>query len=266
LNKAVTVSSVDYTGNAGSNAVDGSTATRWSSAYSDPQWIMVDLGSNYNISEIDLNWQTACGYNYLIQTSTDDVTWTTQTTVTGNTTVGLVQYPYSTQPTARYVRMYGTQRATAWGYSLWEISVYGTATTTSTTPATTGFAAWQAQYFTTAELADPTISGATADPYGSGVPNLLAYALRLNPATARPSDVPHAKVVGGHLALMYLAPAAIKDITWVVEVSSDLQTWNSGPGYTQVTSNMSGSAGNVITVQDILTGRQFMRLRVTQNP
>ena len=125
LNKPVTVSSIDGPGNAGANAVDGNTTTRWSSAYSDPQWIVVDFGATHTINEIDLNWETACGKNYLIQTSTDDVNWTTQTTVTGNTTTGLLQYPYATPPSARYVRMYGTARATQWGYSLWELTVYG---------------------------------------------------------------------------------------------------------------------------------------------
>jgi hypothetical protein len=125
LNKTVTVSSIDGPANAAANAVDGNTTTRWSSAYSDPQWIQVDLGATYSISEIDLNWEAACGKNYLIQTSTDGTNWTTQNTVTGNTTSGLVTYPYATPPSARYVRMYGTARATAWGYSLWEFSVYG---------------------------------------------------------------------------------------------------------------------------------------------
>jgi len=125
LNQPVTVSSTDSPSDAGPNAVDGNPATRWSSAYSDPQWIVVDLGAIHTINEIDLNWETACGQNYLIQTSTDDVNWTTQTTVTGNTTTGLLQYPYATPPSARYVRMYGTARATQWGYSLWEFSVYG---------------------------------------------------------------------------------------------------------------------------------------------
>ena len=125
LTKTVTVSSTESTSLGGANAVDGSTTTRWSSAYSDPQWIEVDLGNTYSISEIDLNWQTACGKNYLIQTSTDGVNWTTQTTVTGNTTSGLLTYPYATPPSARYVRMYGTARATQYGYSLWELTVYG---------------------------------------------------------------------------------------------------------------------------------------------
>jgi poly(3-hydroxybutyrate) depolymerase len=135
LNCPVTVSSVDSAGNAGANAVDGNTTTRWSSAYSDPQWIVVDLGSDYAISEIDLDWETACGKNYQIQTSTDDVNWSVQTNVTGNTATGLLQYPYANPPTARYVRMYGTARATSWGYSLYELYVYGTSTSTPT-PAT----------------------------------------------------------------------------------------------------------------------------------
>ena len=125
LHKKVTVSSTDSAQHAGANAVDGNTSTRWSSAYSDPQWIEVDLGANHAISEIDLNWEAACGKNYQIQTSNDGVNWTTRTTVTGNTTSGLLKYPYATQPSARYVRMYGTARATKKGYSLWELSVYG---------------------------------------------------------------------------------------------------------------------------------------------
>jgi hypothetical protein len=136
LGKPVTVSSSDSTGNAAANAVDGNPLTRWSSAYSDPQWIVVDLGADYQISEIDLNWETACGANYLIQTSTDDINWTTQNNVTGNTTTGLIQYPYSTPIYGRYVRMYGTARATTWGYSLWELAVYSNGTTVTTPPPT----------------------------------------------------------------------------------------------------------------------------------
>jgi hypothetical protein len=118
-------------------------------------------------------------------------------------------------------------------------------------------------------LADPTISGATADPYGSGVPNLLAYALRLNPATARPTDVPTPAISNGHLTVTYVVPASITDIAYIVEVSSDLMTWNSGTGYTQVTSTVASASGNTITIQDTLpttTQKRFMRLRVTQLP
>ena len=118
-------------------------------------------------------------------------------------------------------------------------------------------------------MADPTISGATADPYGSGIPNLLAYALELNPATARPQDVPNAVASGGHLSITYFWPNATPDITFVVEVSTDLQTWNTGSGYIQQTANVASATGHTITIQDTLpatTGRRFMRLRVTQIP
>ncbi|MBY0424798.1 MAG: hypothetical protein K2Q22_04100, partial [Cytophagales bacterium] len=45
LNKSVSVSSTEAgSANVAARAVDGRAATRWSSAYADPQWISVDLG------------------------------------------------------------------------------------------------------------------------------------------------------------------------------------------------------------------------------
>jgi hypothetical protein len=137
----------------------------------------------------------------------------------------------------------------------------------STTPS--NFGSWQSQYFTAAQLADSTVSGATADPYGSGVPNLLAYALQLNPATAQLTNVPTPAISNGHLTMTYFVPASITDVSYIPEVSTDLITWNSGAGYTQVISNVAGAGGNTITVQDTLpttTQKRFMHLRVTQLP
>jgi hypothetical protein len=160
LNQPVTVSSTDVPQNAAANAVDGNPTTRWSSGYSDPQWIVVDLGADYAISEVDLTWETACGLNYLIQTSLDDVNWTTVSTVTGNTSTGLLQYPYSNPTVGRYVRMYGTARATQWGYSLWEFAVYGTPAATQTPPVATNLALNQT--VTVSSTDSPGNSGANA--------------------------------------------------------------------------------------------------------
>jgi hypothetical protein len=143
-----------------------------------------------------------------------------------------------------------------------------TVTITTPAPTTTSFATWQQQNFTADQLNDAAISGPTADPYGSGVPNLLAYALQLNPATAKPTDVPSPVISNGHLSVTYFDPTAITDVTYIVEVSTDLQTWNSGPGYTAVVTTVPGVGGNTITVQDTLPAtnlKHFMRLRVTQN-
>src|SRR6266487_1090439 len=69
--KPATASSLQSSSYPASNAVDGSPSTRWSSAYSDPQWIRVDLGSTYVISEVKLTWEAAYGKAYLIQVSAD---------------------------------------------------------------------------------------------------------------------------------------------------------------------------------------------------
>jgi len=147
------------------------------------------------------------------------------------------------------------------------VTTPGVSVASSSSAAT--FVAWQSTYFTPAQLADPTFSGPSADPYGSGVPNLLAYALQLNPATAQLTNVPTPVSSGGHLSITYVVPTAITDINYIVEVSSDLMTWNSGANYTQVISNVAGSNGNTVTVQETLPAtvpKHYMRLRVTQVP
>jgi beta-galactosidase len=125
LNKPVTVSSVENASYAGSNAVDGNGGTRWSSAFSDPQWIYVDLQATYDISRVKLNWEPAYAKSYQIQVSSNAVNWATiYSTTTGG---GGIEDLTGLSGTGRYVRMYGTVRATAYGYSLWELEVYGTA-------------------------------------------------------------------------------------------------------------------------------------------
>src|SRR5258708_27459422 len=58
LNKTATASSVTGT-NTANFAVDGNGGTRWESAYSDPQWIQVDLGSRPGIRHVRKEWRTA---------------------------------------------------------------------------------------------------------------------------------------------------------------------------------------------------------------
>src|SRR5579859_6885731 len=129
LNKPATASSVTGA-NTASLAVDGNLGSRWESLYSDPQWIQVDLGSTMSICKVVLNWETAYGKAYQIQTSNDATNWTPiySTTASPGGTETL-----SVSGSGRYVRMNGTARATQWGYSLWEFSVYsGTSAATST--------------------------------------------------------------------------------------------------------------------------------------
>ncbi|GAB6916060.1 discoidin domain-containing protein [Streptomyces drozdowiczii] len=121
--KTVTTSSQESAGTPATAAVDGDNGTRWSSAFSDPQWIKVDLGTSASVSQIALRWEAAYAKSYKIEFSTDNSTWSTAYSTTtgpgGNETLNV-------SGTARYVRLTGTARATGYGYSLWEFQVFGT--------------------------------------------------------------------------------------------------------------------------------------------
>ncbi|MGP4103340.1 discoidin domain-containing protein [Nonomuraea sp. KM90] len=121
--KQATASSVEGAAYGAAAAVDGDlTGTRWSSSFSDPQWLQVDLGAPATINRVVLVWESAYARAFRIQTSGDGTTWTdayTTTTGTGGTQT------LDVTGTGRYIRMYGTTRATGYGYSLWEMQIYG---------------------------------------------------------------------------------------------------------------------------------------------
>ncbi len=122
LNKAATASSVEDDDKTPAMAFDGNASTRWSSHYSDPQWISVDLGEVTEIGGVLLNWEAAYAKSYQIQTSIDQNQWdTVYTTTSGDGGVDSISFE---KKAARYVRMYGTERGTSWGYSLWDFQVY----------------------------------------------------------------------------------------------------------------------------------------------
>jgi hypothetical protein len=104
-----------------SNATDGKSTTRWASDWSDPQWVQVDLGQQTTIHHIQLDWESAYGKAYQIQTSNDANTWTPiYTTSTGDGNVD----DFDVTGAGRYVRIYATARGTAYGYSLYEFGIY----------------------------------------------------------------------------------------------------------------------------------------------
>ncbi|WP_328436396.1 poly(ethylene terephthalate) hydrolase family protein [Streptomyces sp. NBC_00444] len=120
--KPATSSSSENASTPASAAVDGNTRTRWSSTFSDPQWLSIDLGATATISQVALRWEAAHARAFQIQTSDNGTTWTTiYSTTTGN---GGVQ-TLDVNGNGRYIRFHGTQRGTAYGYSLWEFQVYG---------------------------------------------------------------------------------------------------------------------------------------------
>ena len=128
---------------------------------------------------------------------------------------------------------------------------------------------WRNGYF-----GNPSNVGAGANgasPAGDGVPNLIKYALGLNPTNAAAAaQLPSGSIrsVGGlnFLTLTINRAAEPPDVTYIVEVSSNLLSgWVSGPPNTVTLTNLATQ----LVVQDTTpvpaATARFIRLRVT-NP
>ncbi len=133
---AVSSSNESSTYNA-SKAFDGNGTTRWSSNFSDPQWIYVDLGARYTITGVSLVWEAAASKEYRIQISDTPSNWNTvYTTTNGNGGTDT----HTLSETGRYVRMKGFTRTTQYGHSLYTMKVFGTPVVVYTvTPSVVGF-------------------------------------------------------------------------------------------------------------------------------
>jgi hypothetical protein len=122
--KPATASSLESSSFPAGSAFDGNTSTRWASKEGvDPQWLRVDLGAPASISRVKLAWEAAYARSYKIEVSTDGTTWTPIfSTTTGN---GATDDLTGLAGTGRYVRITGTVRGTPYGYSLFEMQVFG---------------------------------------------------------------------------------------------------------------------------------------------
>jgi len=106
------------------NVNDGNPNTRWSSKWQDDEWIFIDLEASYAIHEVILNWEAAYGESYNIDISFDGIHWNT-VHEERNGQGGIDTIAIEPSLDARFVRMHGLERATQWGFSLWEFEVYG---------------------------------------------------------------------------------------------------------------------------------------------
>ena len=103
---------------------DGKSDTRWSSKSLDNEWIYVDLGSEQKVEGVRLKWEDAYGKIYKIQTSNDAQTWTDRY-YNPEGKGGIEELYFGGEVKARYVRLFGFERGTWYGYSLWNFDVLG---------------------------------------------------------------------------------------------------------------------------------------------
>jgi hypothetical protein len=123
--KPVTASSAQHA-NPASNGNDGSLSTRWSAGSGGvPQWWRVDLGASHTLSSVTVNWYNSASvyYQYKIEGSSDDISYTTLVDKTGNTSLGDSTDTFTA--TARYVRVTITFVSGSGWASLYECKVFG---------------------------------------------------------------------------------------------------------------------------------------------
>ena len=111
-------------GNPAEHAFDGFEMTRWASLGRDGEWLAVDLGKKYALAGVCLRWETAFGKRYEIQVSDDNETYTT-VAVKADGTGGIDELELTAGAAGRYVRMYGFERGTFYGFSLYDFLVFG---------------------------------------------------------------------------------------------------------------------------------------------
>ncbi len=108
----------------------------------------------------------------------------------------------------------------------------------------------------------------TASPSGDGVPNLIKYALGLNPLTPAATDQLPSGSIQPDSGQNYLTLTANRlslatDVTYAVEVSSDLRSWTSGPPFTVTLTNI---ATQLIVRDNVPFGSapmRFIHLRIS---
>jgi hypothetical protein len=132
------------------------------------------------------------------------------------------------------------------------------------------YAGWTFEEFSDAERADPLVSGPLAVLNPAGVPNLLAFALGLDPPEPAPTRLPELITVdvGGQSfpALRFKRWKSTPGLTYSLESSPSLQTSAWQPTGTTVTEVDHGDGTVTVTLRDSqpldTTPGRFLRLKI----
>ncbi|MDQ6911902.1 MAG: hypothetical protein M3128_03400 [Verrucomicrobiota bacterium] len=129
---------------------------------------------------------------------------------------------------------------------------------------------------------NPSVAGDYASPAGDGISNLMKYALGLNPLIPSATGLPTISEMNisgmRYLTLTFNRSLMAADVTYTVQVSSDLATWNAGSSFgpngsvpannytTQTADKVIGTIETISVRDNTLigtAGRHFMRLQVS---
>jgi len=177
---------------------------------------------------------------------------------------------------------------TSWSLNFVQIVGFGgTSTTLSTLDTGSTINSWYFQNFSASQVLDANIVGDTVDDSGDGIPNLIKYALGLNPLVVNPTSsqpfgwvdtiggsaqstglfsVTTVDLSSGESYPVFTVPrnGIHTDVDYIVEVSTDLINWQSGDPYTVTVSDTAGTLEVYSATSLDVAPRQFMRLRITR--
>ena len=201
------------------------------------------------VNEVFWGWSTFPAYGYALDDirctglARDATTWTSL----GNniTAASLAIGAKAGGSTWRY-------RARAYSDALWRD---WSPTLAVNVAALSPLDSWRQTYLGSPENAGPAADD--QDPDGDGVPNLLEYALGGLPLQNSPGVLPAISTQDDHLRLSFLRERP--ELTYTVEASSDLVTW-------QTIATNPGQNGEMVTATDPVSlsgGPRFLRLRVS---
>ncbi|MGL1957726.1 MAG: glycosyl hydrolase [Colwellia sp.] len=104
-------------------AIDGDSGSRWESEQGiDDVSLTYDLGSEQTITTVQIDWEAANAASYELLASTDGENWVSIETFTG-LSFGNRSDNITVNGTYRYLKIVCTERSSAYGYSIFEITV-----------------------------------------------------------------------------------------------------------------------------------------------
>ncbi|MBP6863680.1 MAG: immunoglobulin domain-containing protein [Candidatus Didemnitutus sp.] len=112
------------------------------------------------------------------------------------------------------------------GTANWRIDDLSLSVAVEAVPPPSGFGTWLAEHFTEQERNDPQISGPDVKLTPDGLTNLMKYALGFAPR-GPVGALPEPATADNDWTYTYTRPSERPDLTYTVQVSTDLVSWNS---------------------------------------
>jgi beta-glucanase (GH16 family) len=257
--RPATASSVENPKMPATAAVDGDTHTRWASAWSDRQWLRLDLGRRTSICQLALDWEDAYATAYDIQVSDDANTWAS---IYSTTTSRGGRQVLDVAGTGRYLRIYLRAPATNYGYSLWELEVRaGTATAHTPGDNASGRSARDDALLSYHKPVEASSSRDDSDCRHCDPAKAVDLGPATRWATRDPSSTP------GWIFVDLGAPADIRQVTlqWAAEYARtyEIQVSPDATSWTAIYHSTAGGQGLLETLPVRGTGR-YVRLYATE--